>query len=80
MSSTSKTPTIPRDVPFRYYMGWDSHEIIAHEIASLTCREFASVPVVIHPLQNHVRHTSTIVSFVRSLSFVCAVAIVLRCV
>lgn len=54
MASENKKPVIPRDVPFRYYMGWDSHEIIAHEVASMTCREKASVPVEVRALQQHV--------------------------
>jgi hypothetical protein len=40
--------------PFRYYMGWDSHEIIAHEVAKFSCLEKASVPVQVHALKQHV--------------------------
>jgi lipopolysaccharide biosynthesis glycosyltransferase len=40
--------------PFRYYMGWDSHEIIAHEVAKFSCLARASVPVRVHALQQAV--------------------------
>jgi hypothetical protein len=44
--------------PFQYYMGWDSHEIIAHEVAKFSCLEKASVPVQVHALKQHVLRQS----------------------
>ena len=37
-----------------YAVGFDSHEIIAHEICKFTCLEKASVPVKFIKLANHV--------------------------
>lgn len=40
--------------PFHYFIGWDSHEIIAHEVCKYSCEQQASVAVHFHALKQHV--------------------------
>ena len=34
-----------KDEPFRYFVGWDSHEQIAHQLACFSAEYHSSVPI-----------------------------------
>ena len=48
---TADSPLASRDRPFRVFLGYDSHEDIAFQVAKFSLEKHASVPVDVQPLK-----------------------------